>query len=112
MIPEKRLNVADVAQIYGVTSRTVLAWVRDGILPCIRLRTIIRFRTEDLEAMESWHAQNSNGQITDSDKTPEGYGSVTGPRTVAPDVSALELRTRWKPGGEEINSSLPEISQE
>lgn len=114
MVTDPRLTVADVARIYGVTQPTVRAWVRDGLLPCIRFRSILRFRPEDLRAMEArlWQDRGLTGQTTGCDKTVLAFGKSTGRKMEGRDVSASELRTRWKPGDAPINSSPSATSSE
>jgi excisionase family DNA binding protein len=45
---ESILTPAEVARRYKVTSRTVLNWVKRGVLPAIRLGKVIRFRLSDV----------------------------------------------------------------
>jgi excisionase family DNA binding protein len=57
------LTARHVAEHLGLTSETILAWVRDGKLPAFRLPSgQIRFREEDLKM---WLEQRST-RVTDS----------------------------------------------
>ena len=62
---EQLLTARVVAQQLGLTTETVLAWVRDGKLPAFRLPGgAIRFRPDDLEAWLEQRATSRQGAST------------------------------------------------
>ena len=42
------LNVADVARLLSVSSRTIQLWAKQGVLPCFRLGAVVRFDPDDI----------------------------------------------------------------
>jgi excisionase family DNA binding protein len=42
------LNVADVARLLSVSSRTVQLWAKQGVLTCFRFGAIVRFDPDDV----------------------------------------------------------------
>ena len=59
---ERLLTAREVADRLGLTTETVLVWVRRGELPAIRLGRAIRFREDELDA---WLEQRSTDRIAD-----------------------------------------------
>ena len=55
-MPGRLLTARQVADQLGLSTETVLAWVRAGKLPAFRLGRAIRFRETDLDAWLSSRA--------------------------------------------------------
>ena len=50
-----------VAQIVGVSTRTILRWAAAGEIPHIRIGKVVRFRATDVETFIESHAGRSDG---------------------------------------------------
>jgi excisionase family DNA binding protein len=84
-LSESLLTVADVAELLGVTPRTVLRRWRRGDLRGYRLfgegRGPVRFRRDEIErTIESWDAERDvgRGSVTDPDTTSLGKKRIVG----------------------------------
>jgi excisionase family DNA binding protein len=59
------LRARDVADELGLTTETILAWVRKGDLPAFRLPNgAIRFNQDDLDAWLAERATSKRGDVT------------------------------------------------
>jgi excisionase family DNA binding protein len=61
------LTAREVAEQLGLSTETILSWVRRGDLPAFRLGRAIRFREDDLDA---WLAQRATPKRGVSTATP------------------------------------------
>lgn len=58
------LTAREVADQLGLSTETVLSWVRRGELPAFRLGRAIRFREDDLNAWLRQRATRGRGVLT------------------------------------------------
>jgi PTS system nitrogen regulatory IIA component len=65
------LSVRDVARLLAVAEKTVHRWVRDGEIPCYRLRGDVRFNRVELQ---EWAQERGHAVAPDlfGDVTPDG----------------------------------------
>jgi excisionase family DNA binding protein len=45
------LTLGEAAERFGVSDRTIRRWVKDGTLVAVRVKTRLRFRPEDIQAL-------------------------------------------------------------
>ena len=65
---DRLLTAREVGEVLGVSTETVLRWVRQGKLPAIRLPGgAIRFREQEVEAWLAERATPSRGALTTPD---------------------------------------------
>ncbi len=57
------LKAEEVAEMLGVSKRTVYLWVRDGIMPSVRIGKTVRFNRSDIV---EW--QKANRHLVSGDK--------------------------------------------
>jgi excisionase family DNA binding protein len=70
------LTARQVADMIGVSTETVLRWVRRGTLPALRLPGgAIRFHPE---ALDAWFEERATSVDTASDKCPRAVGAAGG----------------------------------
>lgn len=62
--PAKYYTIQTLAELWGVSSKTVRKLVNSGELPHIRIGTLIRIRPDQVEAYEK---QKENGQCQDQE---------------------------------------------
>jgi excisionase family DNA binding protein len=70
---ERLLTAREVGERLGLTTETVLVWVRRGELPALRLGRAIRFRETDLDAWLEQRATPRRGVLattTDAARRP------------------------------------------
>lgn len=64
------LTARDVAELVGVHVETVLRWVRQGLIPAVRLPGgAIRFRHDELEAWLAEHSTATPGREARATRT-------------------------------------------
>jgi excisionase family DNA binding protein len=69
------LRARDVADELGLTTETILAWVRNGQLPAFRLPNgAIRFNQDDLDA---WLAERATSKRRDVTQTADAARQPT-----------------------------------
>lgn len=52
MIPAPRLlKVAEVAELLGVSRRTIYKWARSGVLPSVKIGGVLRFKPDAVTAL-------------------------------------------------------------
>lgn len=49
---EKLLSAGEVALVFGVTTATIYRWNKRGLLPCVRVGRLVRFRRRDVERVQ------------------------------------------------------------
>lgn len=100
------LTVPQVAAEYGVTRKTVYAWIKLGTLPAVKLPGgDYRFRRRDLDEFDArCRGTNSPAQTTSSDDE-EQSGSSPGPTPirVARDPFRRGQETKPQPASGETN---------
>ena len=47
------LRATDIADMFGVTTRTVWAWVAEGLVPCHKIGRLVFFTQEDIDSLMS-----------------------------------------------------------
>jgi excisionase family DNA binding protein len=71
-VTEPLLTARDVAELVDVHVETVLRWVRQGLIPAVRLPGgAIRFRPEELEAWLAEHATAPPGREARATRTDD-----------------------------------------
>ena len=78
-VSERALTVRDVAALYGVTSKCVYGWIKDGHIRPIRLPGggPYRFRRSDLEEFETRCRGGSSSDQTTGSDSEEPAGMLT-----------------------------------
>jgi excisionase family DNA binding protein len=59
---EPLLRPTEVARLLACSSKTVYAWAASGVLPCVRLGRLVRFRADDVRQFVEAHAERQEGR--------------------------------------------------
>ena len=65
------VTIDEVAKYFVVSTSTVRSWVRTGLIPCLKVSNVYRFRLPDVEAalIEHSKTRRSKPQASTTDST-------------------------------------------
>jgi len=56
------LDAKELAQVFGVRRATIYQWAKRGLLPCVKVGGVVRFRASELEKVLINEKREAAGQ--------------------------------------------------